>query len=63
MIFFRGNLKATSLWEKLKKYNCQIQNVYPESDLLQDFLFSFLYGLWALHLTLSGSNYFFSNYF
>ena len=59
MLFFRGNVKDTSVWQALNRYNCHIQNVYPKSDLLQDFLFSFLYGLWTLHLTFKGSNSFF----
>ena len=56
MLLSRGNLKDTSVWQALKRYNYHIQNVYPKSDLFQDFLFSFPYGLCALHLTLNVSN-------
>ena len=51
MLLSRGSFKDTSVWQALKRYNCHIQNVYPKSDLLQDFLFS----------TLNGSNSFFSS--
>ena len=51
MLFYGGNLKDTYMSQALKRYNCHVQNVYPKSYrkkyLLQDFVFSFLYGLWA----------------
>ena len=61
MLFSRDNLKDAYVSQAVKRYNCHVQNVYPKSDLLQDFLFSFLYDLWALHLTLNGPNPFFSS--
>ena len=41
----KGNLKDASVSQSLKWYNRHIQNVYSRSNILQDFLFSFLYGV------------------
>ena len=48
LLFPRG--KDASGWQEAKRYNRHIQNADPKKDVLQDFLFSFIYGIWFIYM-------------